>query len=304
VAAAVDLVAFVLSLIVALTTYVQLGEWASAQWGLPSLLARPLAFGVIWLVTGLVVGFVGRILGAPFAFLIRGTGLDAVLSVVPSGLKGIVVAGVVVTVILSVPPLSEGMPGEKEFAFVREAMQESQLAADLVERTAALDRAAREVIGEPISETLTLLTVRPETDERVALNFRVEDPPIDEASEARMLELLNQERGRAGLQPLVRDPTIDAVARAHSVDMLQRGYFAHETPDGRTPFDRMRAGNVQFSAAGENLALAPTVALAHQGLMDSPGHRANILHPAFRRVGIGAARADGRGRMLTQDVAN
>jgi uncharacterized protein YkwD len=119
-----------------------------------------------------------------------------------------------------------------------------------------------------------------------------------------MLELLNQERVRAGLQPLVRDPTIDAVARAHSVDMLQRGYFAHETPDGRTPFDRMRAGNVQFSAAGENLALAPTVALAHQGLMDSPGHRANILHPAFRRVGIGAARADGRGRMFTQDFAN
>jgi uncharacterized protein YkwD len=111
-------------------------------------------------------------------------------------------------------------------------------------------------------------------------------------------------RTTTDIQEILGDPAIDAVARAHAVDMLQRGYFAHEAPDGRTPFDRMRLGNVQFTAAGENLALAPTVALAHQGLMDSPGHKANILHPAFRRVGIGAARADGRGRMFTQDFAN
>ncbi len=304
VAALVDLVAFVVSLVVALTAYVQLGDWAAVQWNLPSLLARPLAFGAIWIVSGFVVSLFGRIVGAPFSALIRATGLDAILSIVPSGLKGLIVAGVAVTVILSVPPLPDGVPGQEGFAFVREAMQESQVATDLVERTAALDRVAREVIGEPLSETLTLLTVRPETGERVALNFRIDNPPIDEPSEARMLELLNQERIRAGLPPLVRDPAMDAVARAHSIDMLQRGYFAHEDPDGRTPFDRMRQGNVQFNAAGENLALAPTVALAHQGLMDSPGHKANILHPAFKRVGIGAARADGRGRMFTQDFAN
>jgi uncharacterized protein YkwD len=93
------------------------------------------------------------------------------------------------------------------------------------------------------------------------------------------------------------------VARGHSIDMLQRGYFAHETPEGRTPFDRMRDGGVRFTVAGENLALAPTVTLAHQGLMGSPGHRANILRPEFTRVGIGAAVADGR-RMFTQNFAN
>ncbi len=304
VASLVDLIAFVVSLVVALTTYVQLGDWAAAQWSLPSLLARPLAFAAIWIVTGLLVSFIGRIIGAPFSVLIRATGLDTILSIIPSGLKGLIVAGVAVTIILSVPPLPEGVPGQDGFATVREAMQESQLATDLVERTAALDRVARDVIGEPLSETLTLLTVRPENGERVALSFRIDNPTIDEPSEARMFELLNQERVRAGLEPLVRDAGIDEVARAHSVDMLQQGYFAHEAPDGRTPFDRMRQAGIQFTAAGENLALAPTAALAHQGLMDSPGHRANILSPAFRRVGIGAARADGRGRMFTQDFAN
>src|SRR6185503_18152883 len=65
------------------------------------------------------------------------------------------------------------------------------------------------------------------------------------------------------------------------------GYFAHETPEGLSPFDRMRAANVRFLVAGENLALAPTLSLAHTGLMNSPGHRANILRPQFGRVGIG-----------------
>jgi uncharacterized protein YkwD len=103
---------------------------------------------------------------------------------------------------------------------------------------------------------------------------------------------------------LVRDPAIDEVARAYSKTMLQRGFFSHDTPEGQSPFDRMRVGGVDFVVAGENLALAPTVTLAHQGLMDSPGHRANILRPEFGRVGIGAAVADGRGRMFTQNFAN
>jgi len=196
------------------------------------------------------------------------------------------------------------MPGHEEFATVRESIQESQLAGELVQRMAAFDRLAREIVGEPLSQTLTLLTVKPGTDEHVALDFRVSSPAVDLTSEARMLELLNEERRRAGLKPLVRDPNIDEVARKYSIEMLQRGYFSHESLDGRSPFDRLRDGGVQFSSAGENLALAPTAALAHQGLMDSPGHKANILRPEFGRVGIGAAQADGRGRMFTQNFAN
>jgi uncharacterized protein YkwD len=69
--------------------------------------------------------------------------------------------------------------------------------------------------------------------------------------------------------------------------MFARGYFAHETPEGRSPFDRMSADGVKFMTAGENLALAPTLQVAHNGLMKSPGHRANILAKDFGRVGIG-----------------
>ena len=299
-----DLFAFILAVIVSITFYVQLADFGASQWGIPVLLARPLAFAILWVTTSTVASWVGRLLGAPFSVFLRGSPLDIVLSLVPAAVKGGLVAGFILTIILAVPPLPEGIPGQKEFAAVRESIQASTLAGELVQRTATLDRAAREIVGEPLSETLTLLTVKPETDERITLDFRIENPAIDAASEDRMFQLLNDERRKAGLRPLVRDPAIDQVARAYSTTMLQRGFFSHETPEGQSPFDRMRAAGIDFVVAGENLALAPTVALAHQGLMDSPGHRANILRPEFGRVGIGAAVADGRGRMFTQNFAN
>jgi uncharacterized protein YkwD len=86
--------------------------------------------------------------------------------------------------------------------------------------------------------------------------------------------------------------------------MLQRGYFSHITPEGFSPFDRLKAGKVAFGSAGENLALAPTLALAHQGLMNSPPHRANILNPAYRTVGIGVLDAGPYGVMVTQNFTD
>ncbi len=70
---------------------------------------------------------------------------------------------------------------------------------------------------------------------------------------------------------------------------------------GSNAVDRMAAAGVTYRTAGENLALAPTLSLAHTGLMNSPGHRANILHPDFGRVGIGIVDGGLRGLMVTQN---
>ncbi|HEV8503758.1 MAG TPA: CAP domain-containing protein, partial [Chitinophagaceae bacterium] len=107
-----------------------------------------------------------------------------------------------------------------------------------------------------------------------------------------------------GLRPLVADPEMTEVARAHSKDMFARGYFAHFTPEGKSPFDRMDAAHVQYSTAGENLALAHSLSIAHNGLMNSPGHRANILNPAFGRVGIGILDGGFYGLMVSQEFRN
>ena len=78
-------------------------------------------------------------------------------------------------------------------------------------------------------------------------------------------------------------------------------FFGHDNPDGKDPFDRMKAANVRFMAAGENLALAQTVEIAHTNLMNSPGHRANILKPQFGRLGIGILDGGFYGLMISQE---
>jgi hypothetical protein len=112
-------------------------------------------------------------------------------------------------------------------------------------------------------------------------------------AEAIIFRLLNEERRRAGLPPLVRDREIARLANQHSADMLDRGYFGHISPSGRDVVERLgRAGFVVLRAA-ENLARSSSPRRAHRSLMDSPSHRANILDPDLTHVGLGVARRRG-----------
>jgi uncharacterized protein YkwD len=195
-------------------------------------------------------------------------------------------------------PLNEGL---------RERSRESPVVNKLAVYTEHLEKMLHPLsadFAEAIAETFNFLTIRPESGERVALPFKVTEVRPRPDLEARMLQLVNRERVAVGLQPLAADPELTEVARQHSTDMFARGYFAHDTPEGRDPFDRMRDAGVRFSTAGENLALAPTVQVAHTGLMNSPGHRANILHKDFGRVGIGIMDGGIRGLMVSQEFRN
>jgi uncharacterized protein YkwD len=123
-------------------------------------------------------------------------------------------------------------------------------------------------------------------------------PPMSQrgaSPEQGVLSLLNQERARRGLAPLRLDPQLAAVARAHSKDMCRRGYFDHRSPDGRSPWDRLKAAGIQFRAAAENIAVGYRSArAAHDGWMTSPGHRANRLNPGFTRMGVGLVTCQGQ----------
>jgi uncharacterized protein YkwD/uncharacterized membrane protein required for colicin V production len=129
---------------------------------------------------------------------------------------------------------------------------------------------------------------------------RTADVQADPESESRMLELVNAERVKAGLRPLVADERLRQLAREHSEEMFRLGYFSHVSPAGVSPGDRLKVAGITFDTAGENLAYAPTVEVAHAGLMASPGHRRNILTPEFTRIGIGVMRGGLYGRMFTQ----
>jgi uncharacterized protein YkwD len=217
--------------------------------------------------------------------------INQLLGVIPGLANGLISAAIVSALLLAIP-LNESLS---------ERVRASSLVNRLAVYTEQLETALVPVFRDAISQTLNLLTIRPDSNERVTLPYTVVQTRPRPELEAEMLRLVNKERIAAGLKPLAPDPELTAVARRHSAEMFARGYFAHVTPEGRDPFDRMRAANVRFQTAGENLALAPTLQIAHSGLMNSPGHRANILHKDFGRVGIGIMDGGPRGLMVTQD---
>ena len=118
------------------------------------------------------------------------------------------------------------------------------------------------------------------------------------------MDLVNQERTSRGLNALRVDSTLTDLARAHSLDMIQRRYFSHYTPEGGSVADRADAAGLAYRIVGENLAIAPDLAQAHDGLMQSPGHRENILRPDYTRIGIGIYREEGLGLVITQNFAD
>ncbi len=115
-----------------------------------------------------------------------------------------------------------------------------------------------------------------------------------------MLDLVNQARRNAGLHPLQADLRLTQLARQKSQDMAVKNYFSHISPTYGSPFDMLRNAGISYTLAGENIAGAGSVTSAHNALMNSSGHRANILHPSYQRVGIGIYRGGAYGMMFTQ----
>jgi hypothetical protein len=130
---------------------------------------------------------------------------------------------------------------------------------------------------------------------------------VPTAFEQYMLELINAERAAVGARPLVLDDALQTSSEGHSRWMMSSDSFSHQGLNGSSPHGRMEAAGYQFSGAygsGENIAWvslrAPDgyvdeVQLMHQNLMNSPGHRANILNPAFEEIGIGIEIGDLQG---------
>ena len=293
-----DLLSWLASFLAALRFYPWLADWLekNVHWW-SDVWNRPIAFVLIGLFVGIIVEVIGSAFLKSFSEGVHEKRLNKILGLVPGVASGLITAAILSALLLALP-LNEGL---------RERSRESAVVNRLAVYTEHLEKLLHPVsadFAEAIAETFNFLTIRPESNERVTLPFKVTQVRPRPDLEARMLQLVNRERVAAGLQPLAADPELTEVARQHSTDMFARGYFAHDTPEGRDPFERMREAGVRFATAGENLALAPTVQVAHTGLMNSPGHRANILHKDFGRVGIGIMDGGIRGLMVSQEFRN
>lgn len=107
------------------------------------------------------------------------------------------------------------------------------------------------------------------------------------AAEQSVWKLLNADRAHAHLPPLAWDGELAAVARGHSADMQAHGFFGHVSPTTGSAADCTRKAGVDAMLILENVARAFSAGEAERGLMNSPGHRANILNREATRVGVG-----------------
>lgn len=289
-----DLVGVVAALIVSAILYgrlvdplVNLGLWR----GIAAVVAfaglNVVAQFVFSFVTGMLIGPLRRL---PWPWPIRWS--DGLLGVLPGAVKGLALAAVVV---IPLAFLQQPM-------VLSDQVRASRLADPLVE--IGLDALYGAVDRYDISLTdFAMMTSRP-VNEGIELPFTVTTGlTVDQATEAEMLRLVNAERSAAGVDPVAADAELAGVARDHSEEMFRLGYFAHESPVTGDPSDRLGTAEITYLVSGENLAFAPTVEIAHRGLMQSPGHRANILNPAFTRLGVGVIRSENRGLMFSQEFA-
>ncbi len=157
-----------------------------------------------------------------------------------------------------------------------------------------------------ISPKLTQAILAPEEDKTV---LKLEIPQnaqsqISSNDAAVLFRLINDARSKANREPLQQDSALDALAQNYAKTILLTNYFAHRDQQGKTPDDRAKAMQIKFDYFGENLAFAPTILVAHEGLMNSSGHRANIESPVFRRVGVAVLDVKYFGKIVVEEFAN
>ncbi len=290
-----DLARWIGSFLAALYFYQPVSRVVGRVTGWEAVWNLPLTFILIVVVSGLLIQVVGNYLLRRLPPDVHKQRLNQFLGILPGFINGLITAAFVAALLFSMP-LARGF---------QENLRGSRAANLLGTYTDELETALAPIFGEAIEQTLNRrVPNEPESGEIVSLPFKIENARPRPELEAEMLSLVNRERIANGLLPFEADPEMTEVARRHSADMFSRGYFAHNTPENKSPFDRMHDANVRFRTAGENLALAPTLQTAHTGLMNSPGHRANILRPQFGRVGIGILDGGRRGLMVTQNFRN
>ncbi|PFA62231.1 serine protease [Bacillus sp. AFS015802] len=141
------------------------------------------------------------------------------------------------------------------------------------------------------NDTVTAIQIISENLEANKKNFYSDaSPELKEGFEFQLFDLTNATRVEKGLNVLSWDSQVRDTARKHSLDMAEQDYFSHTNLDGQSPFDRMEEDQIAFRTAGENLAYGQLSSIfAHEGLMNSKGHRENILQTHYEHLGIGVA---------------
>lgn len=289
-------ITFLVSLYLSIKFHAPVGDFLSRTFGIQSTWTAVLGYILVAFVAQAILSELVQLLLGKLPSKLVFSKVNKLLGVVVSIADGLVIVAFFLLVILALPVRGT----------IRTDVQQSKIGSALVNIVEKYGGPITSTIDQAGEEVLKFLTVEPDSKETISLPISPTESEltVDTADEEKMLNLVNQERAKIRVEPVRVDPTMTLVAQAHAKDMFLRHYFSHVTPEGLNAGDRLVKAGITFTVAGENIAYAPDLMTAHNGLMNSPGHRQNILDPSFRRIGIGIISTEVWGMMFVQDFAN
>lgn len=289
-----DFISFFGSLLFSLRAYKFAADFLRLNFSISHSVANALGFLIVAFISEAVFSFILFKLMRRFPKKLLKSKFNKVLAVLPALGEGVLIVAFILT-------LAIGLPINP---WIKKDITASKIGGLILKETAGLEKIVNEVFGGVINDSLTYLTIKPGSKEKINLNAPAIELKVNSEEESQMFALVNKARADNGVAPLTWSPQITSVAEAYAKDMWTRHYFSHYSPEGADVGDRLIAAGIPFTFAGENLALAPTVSTAFSGLMNSPGHRANILEPRFKKIGIGAVDNGFYGTMFVQEFTN
>lgn len=293
----IDIVGLSFSFLFSFNFYGFFGQLLVNKFTSPQGLSNAIGFFVAWTLAEILFFVVSRFLMRKIPPYVHDSKINIFLGVFPSLVQAVIFATFITTLIVSLP-IRGGLKRD---------VLESTSGPVLVTLSQNLESKLRPVFNGAIIDTLNFLTVKPASDEKIDLKFNLtkRDLQTDSVSEATMLKLVNKERTSRNLSPLKFDEKLRSASRDYAEEMFLNSFFSHYSAvDGSSPARRLEQRSIDYLVTGENLAFAPDVQIAHNGLMNSEGHRKNILSPEFGKVGIGVIDGGIYGKMFVQEFTN
>ena len=292
-----DLVGFIFALFFSYKFYAFFGRLLIANFSFPHGLADAIGFFIAWAVAEIILYLLISLLSMKFLRNIQKSPLNVYLGYFVAAIQALFIYLFFISLVFALPVRGQ----------IKQAILDSRTGPFFVDLSQSFEKGIKNIFGQAVSESLNFITVQQNTEGSVNLGFKLtaQQLSVDSASENIMLNLVNQERTSRGLNALRLDPALRTLARNYGEQMFEDGFFSHTSAiDGSSPADRANRAGIAYSVIGENLAFAPDVYVAHQGLMNSPGHRANILSPDYGHIGIGVINGGIYGRMFVQEFTN
>src|SRR3989344_817375 len=289
-----DFLVFLLSFALSLRFYNFVAGFYQSNFQIPYSLSTVLGFITVWFLVEAILFTLIRVAFSRTNIINKIDKLFYPITFIPAFLRGLIFVTIILLMIGTFPIQPR----------IKLEVDESKVGSVMLNQARRLETPLKNVFGGITQDALSFLTIKPRSDETVGLGFKTSDYVINEQLEFRMIELVNEERAKKGVNKLTFDANLREVGRVHSKDMLERGYFSHYSPEGNNVADRADKLEVRYLVIGENLAYAPSLDLAHNGLMNSEGHRANILSNDYNKIGIGIMQSRIYGLMITQIFSN